>query len=230
MTSNGHYSHVSGSGPGAITPDGCAVELYSLLPAGETPGLIHEAIPAGASVLDLGAGVGRIADPLVGLGHAVVAVDESPQMLEHVRDAETVCSRIEELRLEQGFDVVLLASHLVNVPDDSARASLLATCAFHLRPGGVVLVERFTRAWVDELAGGTNDSLGLRSELKVLERPHPGFVTAAVEYQAGGRRWTQTFTTRGLDDDELSEQLAVVGLQLDRVLTADATWVSAVSA
>lgn len=138
-----------GTGPGEITPDGCAVELYNLLPTGDTPALVHSVVPAGASVLDLGAGVGRIADPLVERGHPVVAVDESPEMLARVRRAETVCGRIEELRLDRTFDVVLLASHLVNVPDDASRARLLTTCARHVRPDGVVLVERITRAWAD---------------------------------------------------------------------------------
>jgi len=50
MTSSTHDSH--GSGPGVITPDGCAVDLYSLLPPGRDPELIHGAIPPGASVLE----------------------------------------------------------------------------------------------------------------------------------------------------------------------------------
>lgn len=216
-----------GSGPGDITPDGCAVELYSLLPTGEAPALIHGAVPAGASVLDLGAGVGRIADPLVELGHPVVAVDESPQMLARVRRAETVCGRIEELQLDQTFDVVLLASHLVNVPDDASRARLLTTCARHVRPGGVVLVERITRAWVDAATDRAGDLGDVRSELTVLGRPEAGVLTARVAYQLGDRRWTQTFTNRGLDDDELADQLARAGLRLDRVLTDDAKWVVA---
>jgi hypothetical protein len=47
-----------GTGPGTITPDGCAVEYYALLePSGE-PERIHAAIPAGATILELGAGTG----------------------------------------------------------------------------------------------------------------------------------------------------------------------------
>jgi len=62
----------------------------------------------------VGCGTGRITHPLVALGHPVVAVDESPEMLAHVRDAEKVCARIEHLALGRRFDVVLLASHLIN--------------------------------------------------------------------------------------------------------------------
>ncbi|SCD71661.1 hypothetical protein GA0115238_12182 [Streptomyces sp. di50b] len=36
-----------GTGPGAITPDGCAVELYARLPVGDEPDVIEAAVPAG---------------------------------------------------------------------------------------------------------------------------------------------------------------------------------------
>ncbi|WP_328605353.1 hypothetical protein OG943_35855 [Amycolatopsis sp. NBC_00345] len=46
--------------------------------------------------------------PLVALSHRVVAVDDSPEMLAHVRGAETVCARIGDLRLGRRFGGVLL--------------------------------------------------------------------------------------------------------------------------
>ncbi|WP_220182865.1 class I SAM-dependent methyltransferase [Sphaerisporangium album] len=82
MTSQPLYH---GTGPGAITPDGCAVDYYATLkPRGE-PERIHAAIPEGASILELGAGAGRITHSLLALGHEVVAVDESAEMLAHIR-------------------------------------------------------------------------------------------------------------------------------------------------
>jgi SAM-dependent methyltransferase len=86
-----------GSGPGVITPDGSAVELYTLLPPGAGPEIVHAAIPDGASILELGAGVGRMTQPLLESCHPVVAVDESPEMLERIRGAETIHARIEDL-------------------------------------------------------------------------------------------------------------------------------------
>jgi hypothetical protein len=54
-----------GSGPGEISPDGSAVELYARLPENHTAAtVIHQAIPAGATVLELGAGTGRVTHPL----------------------------------------------------------------------------------------------------------------------------------------------------------------------
>src|ERR1700722_18205736 len=112
-----------GSGPGVITPDGCAVDFYALMPDFGEPGIVHEAAGAGASILELGAGAGRVTHPLIALGHSVVAVDESPEMLAHVRGARTVVASIEDLDLGERFDVVVLASHLVNVPDDDLLAA-----------------------------------------------------------------------------------------------------------
>lgn len=34
-----------GTGPGAITPDGCAVDLYARLPVGDEPDIIAAAVP-----------------------------------------------------------------------------------------------------------------------------------------------------------------------------------------
>jgi 2-polyprenyl-3-methyl-5-hydroxy-6-metoxy-1,4-benzoquinol methylase len=74
---NTEWSKSTGSGPGVITPDGCAVEFYALLPPRPEAEIVHAAGTPGASVLDLGAGTGRMTSALAALGHRVVAVDES---------------------------------------------------------------------------------------------------------------------------------------------------------
>jgi SAM-dependent methyltransferase len=220
----------SGTGPGAITPDGCAVELYVLLqPMGE-PEIVHAAVPAGASVLELGAGAGRVTHPLVALGHPVVAVDESAEMLARIRGAETVRARIEDLDLERRFDVVLLGSFLVNTDDRDLRRRFLATGRRHVRDGGCVLIQRHPPAWFDEAAEGEGVAGGVLHRLRDLRRPGPGLLAATVEYQVGDRVWTQSFTTERLDDEALAAALADAGLAVDAYLTGDGSWVRAVPA
>src|SRR6266540_1015687 len=63
-----------GDGPGAITPDGCSVELYSALTPAQEPRIVHDAIPHGASILELGAGAGRVTHALLALGRRFDAV------------------------------------------------------------------------------------------------------------------------------------------------------------
>ena len=220
----------AGTGPGVITPDGCAVDLYTLLPPMGEPGIVHAAIPAGASVLELGAGAGRVTHPLVALGHPVVAVDESPEMLARIRGAETVRARIQDLDLGRRLDAVLLASHLVNVPDHGLRGRFLAACRAHVGDGGCVLVQRHPPGWFDEAAEGERTAGGVTFRLRDLRRPGPGLLAATVEYQVGDRVWAQSFTTERLDDQALAAALAEAGLTVDAYLTGDGSWVRAVPA
>ena len=125
------------------------------------PEIIHAAIPAGASILELGAGAGRMTARLVELGHPVVAVDESAEMLAHVRGAETVQARIQDLALGRRLDAVLLASHLVNTPNRDLRAGFLRACRDHVRDVGHVLVQRHPPAFIDEAAEGEQTTGGV---------------------------------------------------------------------
>ena len=241
-----------GTGPGVITPDGCAVELYRVLPAMGEPEVVHAAIPAGAGILELGAGAGRVTRPLVGLGHPVVAVDESAEMLACIQGAdphrhgqgagrtastsaglasvgaETVRAKIQELRLGRRFDAVVLASFLVNEPDDDLRGRFLRTCRDHVVDDGRVLVQRHPPAWFDEAAEGERTDGGITFRLRDLSRPGPGLLAATVEYQVGERVWTQTFTAERVGDEDLEAALGEAGLAVDAYLTGDGSWVRAV--
>jgi SAM-dependent methyltransferase len=217
-----------GTGPGVITPDGCAVDLYAQLPDFGESAIVHAAVGPGASILELGCGTGRVTHPLVALGHEVVAVDESPEMLAHVRGAATVCARIEELSLGRRFDAVLLASHLVNVADERIRKALLTACREHVADGGCVIVQQHTPEWFTEAADSEHASDAMIARLRDVSRPAPNLVLATVEYVVGDRCWTQTFTSMRLDSAELADALASAGLRLDRYLTEDNAWFRAV--
>jgi SAM-dependent methyltransferase len=194
------------------------------------PEIVHAAVPAGASVLELGAGAGRVTHPLVALGHPVVAVDESAEMLANIRGADTVQAGIEDLDLRRRFDAVLLASFLVNTDDRDVRRRFLATCRRHVRDGGCVLIQRHPPAWFDEATNGEGVAGGVIHRLRNVSRPGPGLLAATVEYQVGDRVWTQTFTAERLDDEALAAALAEAGLAVDAYLTGDGSWVRAVPA
>jgi SAM-dependent methyltransferase len=217
-------SRSRGTGPGAITPDGCAVDFYAQMPASGEPAIVHDAIGAGVSVLELGCGAGRVTRPLAGLGHPVVAVDESPDMLAHVRDAETVCARIEDLSLGRRFGAVLLPSHLINAADDDTRSAFLATCRRHVADDGCVIVQQYAPEWFSAVRDTETTRDGVIYRLRDVSRPAPNLVSATVEYVVGDTRWTQTFTAMRLDDTELADALAAAGLRLDRYLTEDRGW------
>ncbi|MBG0830151.1 methyltransferase domain-containing protein [Planomonospora sp. ID67723] len=218
-----------GTGPGPITPDGCAVDYYATLTAGGEPELIHAAVPPGAGVLELGAGAGRITRPLLALGHQVVAVDESPEMLAHITGAETVCSPIQTLALPRTFDLVLLMSFVIETADDDLRAAFLRTCRRHVAADGCVILQRKPPEWYDTVQPferATGDGRTVR--MTGISRPGPGLLEATMEYTVGERRWTHTFVSRRLDDDRLERELDQAGLAISRFLDDDREWVRAV--
>jgi SAM-dependent methyltransferase len=217
-----------GTGPGPITPDGCSVDYYTTLtPRGE-PELIHASIPAGASILELGAGVGRITHRLLELGHEVVAVDESPEMLAHIRGAETVCSPIQTLALPRTFDLVLLMSFVIETADDDLRAAFLRTCSAHVSADGCVILQRQPPEWYDTVQPFERDAdPGHTVSMTRVSRPAPDLLDATMEYTIGERRWTQTFLSHRLDDDYLEHSLNQVGLTISGFLNDDRGWVRA---
>jgi SAM-dependent methyltransferase len=218
----------SGNGPGHVTADGCAVDVYATLRATIEPELIASAVPAASSILELGAGAGRVTRELVARGYSVVAVDDSPEMLAHIDTAETVVASIEGLDLRRRFDAVLLCSHLVNTPVATQREAFVATCARHVRPGGCVVIERHQPDWFDTAREGTVIQDGVEIGLSDISRPSVDLLAATVDYRIGARRWTQSFTAERVHDATLIDVLDRHGLTLDRFLDDVGSWVVAV--
>jgi SAM-dependent methyltransferase len=198
---------------GPVTGDGCPVEVYLRLRAMGEPELVHRLAPGGR-VLDLGAGTGRIADPLVALGHDVLAVDDSAEMLAAVRSARTHRARIEDLDLAERFDVVLLAGHLVNTADTALRLALLATARRHLADGGRVLLQWHEPAWFDHLSPGArpDGAIGPLSSSLQVHGFADDVLSATVTYRDGDATWAQTFRAARLTVDDLDDALRAAGL------------------
>jgi 2-polyprenyl-3-methyl-5-hydroxy-6-metoxy-1,4-benzoquinol methylase len=201
--------------------------LYEVTSARGEDELIDGAIGAGSSILELGCGTGRITRGLLALGHRVVAVDESADMIARVAPlgVETVCSTIGDLRLERRFDVVLMMSFLINVADDDERLRLLETCARHVRPGGSVLLQQ-------EVPGHRHAPAVMGDEhrrmvVSDVEDLADGSQTATLTHTIDGRTWSQRIRTKNLPEDHLSAQLAQAGLTRTTYLTPDKSWLQA---
>ncbi|WP_019065287.1 class I SAM-dependent methyltransferase [Streptomyces prunicolor] len=218
-----------GTGPGAITPDGCAVELYSRLSIGQEPDIVAAAVPAGARILELGSGVGRVTHPLLERGFTVTAVDESAEMLERVQGARTICGPIENLDLGETFDVVMLASFLVHAGDAEVRRGLLRTCVRHVAAGGCVLIQREGEDYHTNLPRERIDPSGFTVRMVSAEPVGDGVDSVHAEYVFPDAVWTQTFLSRPLTKDQFEEALVEAGLKVDSYLTPDRIWVRAVA-
>lgn len=207
------------------TPDGSPVGLYLAIGTEGEPELIHSVIPEGAEVLDLGCGVGRIAHALIALGHPVVAVDESAAMLAHVRGAETVRSKIEDLDLGRTFPCVVLMSNLVNTMRDATRTALLRTCRRHVAAHGIVLLERYDPKMRIHEGTWTGAYGGLRITVERTGEGPSAYGKVTYEHP-DGRRWTHegVGAPRILDDEALREELAKADLRLARVFGPKRRW------
>jgi SAM-dependent methyltransferase len=203
----------------SAAPDGSPVEVYAQLPDLGEGEIVASVIPAGASVLELGCGTGRITRQLVRLGYRVTAVDESVEMLAHVRDAETIQAQIEGLDLGRGFDAVLLASNLVTAEPEQ-RLAFLETCRRH---SDVAVCEGLPLAWSPEDAETVLGEVVSRLHVESVE---DGLVRGEMEYACGGETWRHAFEMRVFAAAaELSAALAEAGFRLDRWL--DARWFTA---
>jgi SAM-dependent methyltransferase len=121
-----------------------------------------ERIPAGP-VLSLGEGEGRNAAFLAGLGHRVVAVDQSAVGLAKAKSLaanrglsiETVCTNLAAYSIEPGTwaGIVSVFCHLPR----RIRRPLYAAVVRGLRPGGVLLLEAYTPEQIDRGTGGPKD-------------------------------------------------------------------------
>lgn len=119
-------------------------------------------IPAGP-VLSLGEGEGRNAAHLAGLGHRVVAVDQSEVGLAKARQLaadrgltiETVPADLATYPIEPGAwaGIVSIFCHLPK----RIRVPLYAAAVRGLRPGGVLVLEAYTPDQIGRGTGGPQD-------------------------------------------------------------------------
>jgi SAM-dependent methyltransferase len=128
---------------------------------------IHQLAGDGAQILELGVGTGRLALPLAALGHRVVGLDSSTEMLDRLstnsaeqtdRSAGSGGS-VEGVRGDVAdgtawpdgpFQVVVAAFNLVcNLTDEAAQSAMFAQAHASLSPGGVLVVEAFVPNPVD---------------------------------------------------------------------------------
>ncbi len=206
-------------------PDGSPVALYSTLRAMGEPEIVHEVVPAGSEILELGAGAGRITRELIALGHSVVAVDQSRAMLDLIEGAETVHADIETLALGRRFPVVVLASNFVNDPDRSRVSAYLDCCARHVLPHGQVLVQGYPRDWRPD--SEWRELGGVRARLRSFERDG-SLLRGEMQYVVAGESVFHSFEACLVAESQIDEELEAAGLRRRRFLDEHDAWIEAV--
>ena len=219
----------SGSGSGPQTSDGCSVEFYRRLPYTDELEDIADQLREHESVLELGCGVGRLATRLLNLGLSYCGVDNSQEMLSHLpQGAEGLYSSIEALHLERSWSSVLLASHLINVPDVQLRRAFVEAAFQHLAPQGKVYIQRHNPDWLSSVEpGGLGTFSGLDISVETVERRWP-YVTMTLKYDLEGQSWCQSFTAEALSVGQVEELLKGVGFNNVQTSGERELWLSAV--
>ena len=214
------------STPRAVAPDGSPVALYLKLDGAAEAAFIHQAIPDGSSVLELGAGAGRVTRHLARAGHAVTAVDNSQAMLDQLEalvGVEPVLADLCDLDLSpRRWPVVLLASHLVN---DVDGRRFLVSAARHAEPGGTVLVQRHEPGWIDRVEPYVSRRPGLDIGMRDIERPGPGVLSATMVFRIEGEQYEQRFTAYEVDDARMAAFAADAGCEIVDVLGEHQKWI-----
>ena len=174
------------------------------------------------TVLELGAGTGKLTEVLVGLGHDVHATEPDEQMLgrlrEHLPDVRTSVGGAEEIAAPDGsYDVVVVAQAFHWFDHDRA----LPEIARVLKPGGrlsLVWNGRDARIpWVRKLGRILGNQEQLRTHEPLVTSPLFGFVEEQVfrHWQVVDRRSIQDLALSRsnvavLDEDERAAKLAEV--------------------
>jgi SAM-dependent methyltransferase len=206
-----------------VAPDGSPVDVYRALPAEPALGFVRSVLRGPASILDLGSGPGRLANPLAAEGHRVVAIDDSAAMLAHISHAETVLADVWTLDLGRRFDVVLALSHLVNEPHRARRLQLLSVCRAHVAADGLVVVQRYSPGW--QPVESDNAVGDVEVHLHDVVDHEDGSFSAVMTYRLRDQQWAQPFTARVVDDGELASLASTTGFVVGETLDADGAWV-----
>lgn len=164
------------------------------------------------------AGAGRIVLALSGLGFVL---DDATQV---AIDSDSAPVAVDGVDLGRRFDLVVLASHLVNHPDATARGAFLRLAARHADPGAAVLLEHHPLDWATT-AEATPATPGGAQPGMVDVRRDPPFVAAVSVYDVGGGVVRQPFIARVLTEAELDGALAAAGLL--RTARLAPTWLAA---
>jgi hypothetical protein len=189
-------------------PDAGFAELYASLPdATDLEPWLGWCRAAAGPVLYLGVGAGRLAVPLAAAGVDLVGVDAHPGMLARLRarlpGIELVQARIEDLRLDRRFDVVLGPCGVLGTPER------LAAAARHASPGGRVGLELVNPHWL----------LAKRHAGVRVLRTAGALAEVEVDYPGG---WTQRAELRLWWPEDVDGLLAAAGLRLHLMRGRDA--------
>ncbi len=141
-------------------------------------------------------------------------------------DAEPILADARRLSLGRRFDVVLLASHLVNGAAGDGPAFLRVTRE-HVLPAGAVVAEVYPPGLDWGAAVGRPRPAGEVTVTVTRAAVTDGRLDAEVRYEVDGRTWRQPFAAERLSEEDVLSVLAAEGFRFERWLARERGWLLA---
>ena len=186
--------------------------------------------PAGAPVVDLGAGFGMHALPLARQGFEVLAIDSSALLLDELRSQrgdlpitavqDDLQSYRAHLSGRPGL-VLCMGDTIAHLPDRDAVENLIASVAADLAAGGrlVVTLRDYTIALAGEKRFIPVRSDAARIHVCFLEYEESRVIVHDLLHEWNGREWSQSvsaYPKLRLAPDWLAETMRACGLEVER--------------
>ena len=139
----------------------------------QTLNLIENRFFADLSILDFGAGTGRISLPLAKAGYCVTAVDSCEEMIEQLKRkdvgnlVDTIVSTMEDFQSEESFDLVLCVfTVLIYLLDEIQLGKAMDSAYESCKCGGYMLMDIPSRGI---FSGNQFENDGVKRKIKVEE-------------------------------------------------------------
>ena len=139
----------------------------------QTLTLIENRFSTDLSILDFGAGTGRISLPLAQAGYPVTAVDSCQEMIEQLKrkdsanQVNTIVSTMEDFQAEDTFDLVLCVfTVLIYLLDESQLEKAVDSAFKSCKSGGYMLMDIPSRGI---FSGNHFENDGVKRKIKVEE-------------------------------------------------------------
>ena len=185
---------------------------------------------AGGRVLELGAGTGRLAVPMVTAGLRVAGIDASAAMLARLRErdpdglVESILGDMNDELPDGPFDAVLIAYNTIfNLLGEHDQPRLFERVAERLAPAGVFVVEAFVPD-VDLVDGRTAADVTVRSmavdhvvlSVSVNRPGEQVFEGQFVQLTQDGGVRLRPWSIRWATPAQLDDMATAAGLRLDQ--------------
>ncbi|MHC4953219.1 MAG: class I SAM-dependent methyltransferase [Planctomycetota bacterium] len=170
------------------------------------------ALPDNARILDIACGGGRHARALEALGHDVVGLDLSRDLLEEANGVTRVRGDMRALPFAGTFDAATSFFTSFGYFDEAGNQAVLQTAAAALRPGGVYLLDYLNALVVRTTLVPQSEEERNGSTYSVRRRIEGGRVIKDVSIEREGETVEYTESVRLYIYNEIVDMLIAAGL------------------